>query len=227
MSQVTRIYHNAELRASQALPSPPRYKTVQNCSCPPAIDSGKYRNHELPPTSPRSPSVPPSERSYANPTPPMKEHNVDEYLEYQHQASAGPLLPPAPHHYAPQSSYNHHQPYATTSPPYLANPNKRHPFSSARPYSSYHDGDGKPQKRRRNLQSETTDKLRAWFMANMVNLYPTSDQMQDLMRATGLPMGKFPCLPFYLDIQKLIRHGRPDFQVVHQCQTTAPAYNDQ
>jgi hypothetical protein len=50
------------------------------------------------------------------------------------------------------------------------------------------NGDNKQRKRRGNLPKETTDKLRAWFVANLHHPYPTEDQKQELMRQTGLQM---------------------------------------
>jgi hypothetical protein len=52
-------------------------------------------------------------------------------------------------------------------------------------------GDSKQRKRRGNLPKETTDKLRAWFVAHLQHPYPTEDEKQDLMRQTGLQMSKF------------------------------------
>lgn len=49
-------------------------------------------------------------------------------------------------------------------------------------------GDNKQRKRRGNLPKETTDKLRAWFVAHLHHPYPTEDEKQDLMRQTGLQM---------------------------------------
>ncbi|KAK7583415.1 hypothetical protein V3481_012704 [Fusarium oxysporum f. sp. vasinfectum] len=50
-------------------------------------------------------------------------------------------------------------------------------------------GDNKQQMRKRTL-SRTQDKLRKWFAANLQHPYPTEDEKQDLMRQTGLRMGK-------------------------------------
>jgi hypothetical protein len=50
--------------------------------------------------------------------------------------------------------------------------------------------DGKQRKRRGNLPKETTDKLRAWFVAHLQHPYPTEDEKQELMRLTGLQMSK-------------------------------------
>jgi hypothetical protein len=51
--------------------------------------------------------------------------------------------------------------------------------------------DSKQRKRRGNLPKETTDKLRAWFVAHLQHPYPTEDEKQELMRQTGLQMSKF------------------------------------
>ena len=51
-------------------------------------------------------------------------------------------------------------------------------------------GDNKQRKRRGNLPKETTDKLRAWFVAHLQHPYPTEDEKQDLMRQTGLQMSE-------------------------------------
>ncbi|KAK5989102.1 Homeobox protein PKNOX2 [Cladobotryum mycophilum] len=50
--------------------------------------------------------------------------------------------------------------------------------------------DTKQRKRRGNLPKETTDKLRAWFVAHLQHPYPTEDEKQDLMRQTGLQMNQ-------------------------------------
>ncbi|KAK4448605.1 hypothetical protein QBC34DRAFT_111523 [Podospora aff. communis PSN243] len=51
-------------------------------------------------------------------------------------------------------------------------------------------GDNKQRKRRGNLPKETTDKLRAWFMAHLQHPYPTEDEKQKLMQQTGLQMNQ-------------------------------------
>lgn len=56
------------------------------------------------------------------------------------------------------------------------------------------NGDNKQRKRRGNLPKETTDKLRAWFLAHLSHPYPTEDEKQELMRQTGLQMSKFRSL---------------------------------
>lgn len=52
------------------------------------------------------------------------------------------------------------------------------------------NGDNKQRKRRGNLPKETTDKLRAWFMAHLNHPYPTEDEKQKLMQQTGLQMNQ-------------------------------------
>ncbi|KAI1144027.1 hypothetical protein F5Y05DRAFT_363422 [Hypoxylon sp. FL0543] len=83
----------------------------------------------------------------------------------------------------------------------------RTPFSpglSPRPYDHrFHDnymhmrdygvginGEGKQRKRRGNLPKETTDKLRAWFVAHLHHPYPSEEEKQDLMRQTGLQLNQ-------------------------------------
>ncbi|KFA67407.1 hypothetical protein S40285_00213 [Stachybotrys chlorohalonatus IBT 40285] len=51
-------------------------------------------------------------------------------------------------------------------------------------------GDTKQRKRRGNLPKETTDKLRAWFLAHLHHPYPSEDEKQELMRQTGLQMNQ-------------------------------------
>ncbi|KAI1156004.1 hypothetical protein F4825DRAFT_362807 [Nemania diffusa] len=52
------------------------------------------------------------------------------------------------------------------------------------------NGDVKQRKRRGNLPKETTDKLRAWFVAHLSHPYPKEDEKQELMRETGLQMNQ-------------------------------------
>lgn len=52
-------------------------------------------------------------------------------------------------------------------------------------------GDSKQRKRRGNLPKETTDTLRAWFRDNLQHPYPSEEEKQRLMKATGLQMSEF------------------------------------
>ncbi|KAJ4217902.1 homeodomain super [Fusarium falciforme] len=51
-------------------------------------------------------------------------------------------------------------------------------------------GDNKQRKRRGKFPKETTDKLRAWFVAHLQHPYPTEDEKQELMRQTGMQMNQ-------------------------------------
>lgn len=110
-----------------------------------------------------------------------------------------------PHSYGHDSygyPHGHNSPYHGS--PSRPGPYDRAPFSAG--YANhYHDGgrygsemgilgmgpDGKQRKRRGNLPKETTDKLRAWFVAHLTHPYPTEDEKQDLMRQTGLQMSTY------------------------------------
>lgn len=101
-------------------------------------------------------------------------------------------------------SYHHHHPssfqsFSTSS----IRPHDRATFSAGAAHGSRHQdmgrygnagmgGDAKQRKRRGNLPKETTDKLRAWFVAHLQHPYPTEDEKQELMRQTGLQMSKLP-----------------------------------
>ncbi|PFH55606.1 hypothetical protein XA68_17953 [Ophiocordyceps unilateralis] len=109
------------------------------------------------------------------------------------------------------SLLDRHQPYRghDYGYPYHHHPS-RHQAASARPHErppltaggGYHPqypdmgrpgdagGDAKQRKRRGNLPKETTDKLRAWFVAHLHHPYPTEEEKQDLMRQTGLQMNQ-------------------------------------
>lgn len=83
---------------------------------------------------------------------------------------------PAGQHYdRPGSSYSHYQDSGRYSGGELG-------------VMSMGGPDAKMRKRRGNLPKETTDKLRAWFVAHLQHPYPTEDEKQDLMRQTGLQM---------------------------------------
>ncbi|GFP59441.1 homeobox protein PKNOX2 [Trichoderma asperellum] len=101
------------------------------------------------------------------------------------------------HDYTMYHSQSHYQ----SQPSSPIRPFDRTPFSSVYSTPHYHDAahfgdlgsatagaDTKQRKRRGNLPKETTDKLRAWFVAHLSHPYPTEDEKQDLMRQTGLQM---------------------------------------
>lgn len=119
-----------------------------------------------------------------------------------------PFSPPQPFHQQPFSYSGYQQPrnqaYGSSHP--LPVSHDRTPFSShgyhgqnmQNPHEGYMSGygdmsmcsDSKTRKRRGNLPKETTDKLRAWFVAHLQHPYPTEDEKQELMRLTGLQMSK-------------------------------------
>lgn len=108
-----------------------------------------------------------------------------------------------PRHHYHRASYDYG--YTHTPSPSTAG---SHPYDrpGSSSYSHYQDNSGryaggelgvmsmgsdaKMRKRRGNLPKETTDKLRAWFVAHLQHPYPTEDEKQDLMRQTGLQMSK-------------------------------------
>lgn len=106
--------------------------------------------------------------------------------------------------YQPSSLSRSQQPRGQSySGPSYSMSHDRTPFSSNFHYGGFpassspyglevSDGgnDSKQRKRRGNLPKETTDKLRAWFIAHLQHPYPTEDEKQDLMRQTGLQMNQ-------------------------------------
>jgi hypothetical protein len=65
--------------------------------------------------------------------------------------------------------------------------------------------DSKQRKRRGNLPKDTTDKLRAWFVAHLQHPYPTEDEKQELMRQTGLQISAL--LPLSSLLQQKANYG--------------------
>ncbi|KAI0840555.1 hypothetical protein F5Y06DRAFT_243071 [Hypoxylon sp. FL0890] len=63
-------------------------------------------------------------------------------------------------------------------------------YMRMREYGMGINGEGKQRKRRGNLPKETTDKLRAWFVAHLHHPYPSEEEKQDLMRQTGLQLNQ-------------------------------------
>ncbi|KAK0386262.1 hypothetical protein NLU13_6099 [Sarocladium strictum] len=134
---------------------------------------------------------------------------VDGYHSRAGQPSAPGRAPsieqPASSSYRGDYAYSSFQPsnrYA--SAPSSATTYERTPFT-APPYSMQYGeysrfggemgpaglvGETKQRKRRGNLPKETTDKLRAWFVAHLQHPYPTEDEKQELMRQTGLQMNQ-------------------------------------
>jgi hypothetical protein len=158
---------------------------------------------------PSLPSLPPTlsmDRAPA-PKPQAREYHTEEYVD-QHSTAHHQGPPPswdaaAPRYGTPGYDYRYHRPGHAPSSSTGSIHYDRTPFSSgayARPYPEYSrypelgtvgiSGDTKQRKRRGNLPKETTDKLRAWFVAHLSHPYPTEDEKQDLMRQTGLQMNQ-------------------------------------
>jgi hypothetical protein len=119
------------------------------------------------------------------------------------QISAASFDPPVSYHPQVGFAYGYQQPrgQSYSGPSSYALAHDRTPFSA----SAHHgytgggyaygvdasEGDNKQRKRRGNLPKETTDKLRAWFVAHLQHPYPTEDEKQELMRQTGLQMSEY------------------------------------
>lgn len=141
----------------------------------------------------------------------------------------------------PSYPYPYHHPtrYQSLSAS-SAHPFDRTPFTTSGYNTPYQDfvrygdlgpsglaGDNKQRKRRGNLPKETTDKLRAWFVAHLQHPYPTEDEKQELMRQTGLQMSKLGSFPNMFWNLQANRRIRPNFKLVHQRSTPPTANNDQ
>jgi hypothetical protein len=138
----------------------------------------------------------------------------------------------------PSRAYSHDYTHYHSQSHYQSQPSSpvrsydRTPFSaSVYPTSHYQDAshfadlgsaavgaDTKQRKRRGNLPKETTDKLRAWFVAHLQHPYPTEDEKQELMRQTGLQMSKYsaPLSPTPRS-EANAPFCRSNFQLVHKC----------
>jgi len=173
---------------------------------PPRFDASSISRTEWRPTLPSLPSL------ILNHNMPLARgrNNFSEYaLDSSHsgaqtypQVSTSAFEPPLSS-YHPTFSYGYQQPrgQSYSEPSGHTTEHDRTPFSSNGRHGMYpgsnfpygsegSDGghDSKQRKRRGNLPKETTDKLRAWFVAHLQHPYPTEDEKQDLMRQTGLQM---------------------------------------
>ena len=174
---------------------------------PPPFDSASINRAEWRPTLPSLQSLTldrggqiQAPRGRSNWSEYALEPTRSEALTYPQLAAS---FEPPPSYDHPPFSYGHQQPrgqsYSGPSSlsfdqtPFLAV--HHHPSypRSTHPYGiDINDGsDGKQRKRRGNLPKETTDKLRAWFVAHLQHPYPTEDEKQELMRQTGLQMSKY------------------------------------
>ncbi|KAI9897145.1 hypothetical protein N3K66_008167 [Trichothecium roseum] len=167
----------------------------------PQLPTREYRNDESYP-DPRVPPQPPAHHHQPHHQHYPAEASTPRYpSDYSYRpAPSAPPPPPAP----PAPAANHHgSPYDRA--PYMASsrqePPHHQPSHPVNPYTAYDTYcarfpdlsmtvDTKQRKRRGNLPKETTDKLRAWFMAHLAHPYPTEDEKQELMRQTGLQMNQ-------------------------------------
>lgn len=138
----------------------------------------KAHSHDDYPVRPAPPPPPPMAAAplEAHHQPPLR-HNPFAYHTFHHPTRVQSLSVGSTHpferHYAP----------AAYGPPHY------HP-DFVRYGDMNHSGDTRQRKRRGNLPKETTDKLRAWFVAHLHHPYPTEDEKQELMRQTGLQMSE-------------------------------------
>lgn len=80
------------------------------------------------------------------------------------------------------------------------------------------DSSSKQRETRGNLPKETTNRLKAWFVAHLQHPYPTEDAKQELMRQTNLRMGKH--LQHFLASLASLTFPRSNQQLAHQCTPT-------
>ncbi|KAG7106070.1 Homeobox protein PKNOX1 like [Verticillium longisporum] len=213
-------HHQRQLSPQRTLPGPPNdgWATSARTSpyathapMPPmrqAVPMEVYERQEHRPTLPSLPHM-------ALDREPMhmqrqRGHSNEEFQPIRSAAGMAmpnaPGMETAPAYRAGGYPYSYHHPNRAQSLSLGAiAPFDRTPFSSAAPGFNPHyqdlmrlgelggmgmHGDNKQRKRRGNLPKETTDKLRAWFVAHLQHPYPTEDEKQDLMRQTGLQMNQ-------------------------------------
>ncbi|KAJ0159269.1 Homeobox protein PKNOX1 [Colletotrichum tanaceti] len=218
VSRVPRLYESPA-RIPQRHVSPPapsrsateswtgsaRTSPYMSSSGIPSMRSPAMEVHERPEMRPTLPSLPPM--NFERDPIPMQRargHSQDEFQPIRPSMgmSTGPMMESAPYRTSGYA-YGYHHPSRVQSLSLGAiHPFDRTPFSAAG-YGHYPEfmrigelgamgmhGDSKQRKRRGNLPKETTDKLRAWFVAHLHHPYPTEDEKQDLMRQTGLQMNQ-------------------------------------
>ncbi|CAM1502898.1 Fc.00g076740.m01.CDS01 [Cosmosporella sp. VM-42] len=158
------------------------------------------------------PSLPPPRALEQEPAPmhrgpvpaPAPADNYQSLRPPMPQAVAPAVETSTPNYREPNYAYPYHHPsrYQSLSTSSV-HPFDRTPFTATGYSGGYQDfvrfgdlgppglsGDNKQRKRRGNLPKETTDKLRAWFVAHLQHPYPTEDEKQELMRQTGLQMNQ-------------------------------------
>lgn len=196
------VQSNADSRNGSTRTSPyPQARAL------PPIRSSSMESVSLPRQDwrPVLPSLPALTFDHGPPPLVRKSSNFSDY-SFSPARSGPQTYPPASNEYEPQAPYfppgfsnNYHPRGQSLSAPSI---HERTPFSTNHHQysasSNYPYGvevqdsgnEGKQRKRRGNLPKETTDKLRAWFLAHIQHPYPTEDEKQELMRQTGLQMSK-------------------------------------
>lgn len=221
-NQVPRLYDSAVAIPQQRQLSPPPSRPSAETWAPASRSSPYPPQATMPPMQPASGSERHDHRSGLPTLPPMQPYDHREPMHAQrprgHSSEEMQHSRPAPMNAMVETgpSYRagggypygfHHPSRAQSLSVGAIQPFDRTPFSAGGygpPYQEYMrlggemgamgmHGDSKQRKRRGNLPKETTDKLRAWFVAHLQHPYPTEDEKQDLMRQTGLQMSKsFP-----------------------------------
>lgn len=169
------------------------------------------------------------------------EYGVDATSRASTQPSLQSISPtePAPS-YQPAPTYAYAQPrglsYSGPSTGHSATHNQA-PFSTIHPsgFVGYPypidpgdmGSDSKQRKRRGNLPKETTDTLRAWFREHLVHPYPSEEEKQRMMKATGLQMSEWFFFTVILWFCLLTTVPRPNLQLVHQRPSAAPPEYDE
>ncbi|WDK15392.1 homeobox domain-containing protein [Colletotrichum graminicola] len=184
-----------------------RTSPYMSASGMPSIRSPAMELNERPEMRTTLPSLPPM--NFDREPVPMQRvrgHSQDDFQPIRPSmgmSGAPPMMEAAPAYRPSGYAYGYHHPSRVQSLSLGSiHPFDRTPFSSAG-YGHYPEfmrigelsamgmhGDSKQRKRRGNLPKETTDKLRAWFVAHLHHPYPTEDEKQELMRQTGLQMNQ-------------------------------------
>ncbi|KAF4463244.1 PTH12 [Fusarium albosuccineum] len=218
--QVPRLCYSPDRASPRQIsPNLPMQPGMQEGWAPPARTSPYLANGSTPHPSPMEvnerveprpalPSLPPPRALEREAAPVSRVPAPVEGYRSSHPPmphSAAPVPEPAPSSYRePNYGYPYHHPtrYQSLSAGSVHSFD-RTPFTAGGYNTPYQDfvrfgeigsaslnGDNKQRKRRGNLPKETTDKLRAWFVAHLSHPYPTEDEKQELMRQTGLQMNQ-------------------------------------
>lgn len=226
-SRVPRLYESTTVPQRQLSP-PPSRPSVEGWATHPR--TSPYPPHHAMPPMPPAPPMDMGERQEHRPAlpslPPVATFDHRDAMHAQRQrghssedfqqARPAPMAESGPSYRAAGGyPYGYHHPSRHQSLSLGSiQPFDRTPFSSGGYAPQYQEymrigelgpmsmhGDSKQRKRRGNLPKETTDKLRAWFVAHLQHPYPTEDEKQDLMRQTGLQMSKSPFPPHLLSVR--------------------------